>query len=186
LHFRASRRCKTICHFCKVLTQSLSQFLHISMQRHFISAESHSLTSFWTSASSSSSGGGLLCGVERTFVWCSTGTVVDETIINDSPQLASNNSDTNGNESRANCVTFGLNDGRARLSLASCSEAKPFMCQVKTRKLQKSLSDHSFSLQPKCETATCPKNCIKNVCINARKEILTSYPYFGFKTILYV
>jgi hypothetical protein len=123
----------------------LSHILHISTQHHFISAESHSLTSFWTSASSSSAGG-LLCGVERTFVWCSTGNIVDETIITDS-QLR-NYSGFNGNESTANCVTFGLNDGRARLSLASCSEAKPFMCQVKSRKLLKSLWDHSYFYSP--------------------------------------
>jgi hypothetical protein len=53
----------------------------------------------------------------------------------------------------------------------------------KTSKI--SLESFIFSTQPKCETATCPNNCIKNVCINAGNEILTLYP-FGFKTILYV
>jgi hypothetical protein len=67
--------------------------------------EFRSQTSFWTSASSV----GLICGAERTLLWCSSGNAVDETIINYSPQLIRNYSDANGNESTAHCVTLGLN-----------------------------------------------------------------------------
>jgi len=100
-------------------------------------------TSFWTSGSS----GGLICGAERTFVWCSTGNIADETIITDS-QLR-NYSGYSGNESTANCVTLGLNQGRAQLSLAACSEAKPFMCQVRRGKnANKVFLNHSFLCSP--------------------------------------
>jgi hypothetical protein len=37
-----------------------------------------------------------------------------------------------GNESLANCMTLELskNESSAQLSLAACTEAKPYMCQV--------------------------------------------------------
>jgi virulence-associated protein VapD len=87
---------------------------------------------------------------------------VDETIINDSPQLMRNYSDAIGNESTAHCVTLGLNKGRAQLSLAACSEKQPYMCQV-YMEIARNHSGSLMFLQPKCETGTCLSNCVKNV-----------------------
>lgn len=82
-------------------------------------------SSFWTSASSD----GEFCSAERMFAWCTeNGTVVNEAIINNSDLWASQQS---GNDSAGNCVTLGLSkNGTTQLSLASCSDSKPYMCQV--------------------------------------------------------
>jgi hypothetical protein len=82
-------------------------------------------SSYWTSASSE----GLFCASEQTFAWCSSGTVVAETFVNDTALWTEI---PTGKETLANCVTLGLdkNESSARLSLAACSESKSLMCQV--------------------------------------------------------
>jgi hypothetical protein len=81
-------------------------------------------SSFWTSASSE----GLSCGAERMFAWCTSGIVVDEGFVNNSALWTAIPTE---NETLANCVTLGDKNGSsAQLSLGSCSESNPFMCQV--------------------------------------------------------
>jgi hypothetical protein len=81
--------------------------------------------SFWTSASSE----GQYCALERTLAWCTTGTVVEEILINNT-QLWTSPPD--GNETAGNCVAMSLNKNEtiAQLSLAACTESKSYMCQV--------------------------------------------------------
>jgi hypothetical protein len=82
-------------------------------------------SSFWSSASSE----GLFCAAERTFAWCSSGTAVEESFVNNTELWTAI---PTGNETLANCVTLGSNKNgsSAQLSLAACSESKSFMCQV--------------------------------------------------------
>lgn len=82
-------------------------------------------TALWTSASSD----GQYCALERTFAWCTTGNIVNETYINDTQLWASK---PDGSESAGNCVTLSLNkdETSAQLSLAACTESKKYMCQV--------------------------------------------------------
>jgi hypothetical protein len=79
----------------------------------------------WTAASSE----GQFCGLERTFAWCTTGTIVKEIFINDT-QLW--DSTPKGSASEGNCVAMSLktDESSAQLSLAACSDSKSFMCQV--------------------------------------------------------
>ena len=81
--------------------------------------------SFWTSASSE----GQYCALERTYAWCTTGTIVQGSYINDTQLWAAT---PDGNASLGNCVALSLNNSKksAQLSLAACTEAKSYMCQV--------------------------------------------------------
>lgn len=117
--------------------------------------------SFWTSASSE----GQNCGIERTFAWCTSGAIVDEKYVNDA-QLWLNA--PNGSETTANCVALGLSSSEtsAQLSLAACADSKSFMCQVLIFAMKLKADDSNFFLQPKCESGTCPSNCVKDVTIN--------------------
>jgi hypothetical protein len=82
---------------------------------------------FWTSASSE----GNNCALERTYAWCTTSAIVEEILINDT-QLWDAKGDPKGNNSAGNCVTLSLNTNETtnQLSLAACTDAKSYMCQV--------------------------------------------------------
>jgi hypothetical protein len=101
-----------------------SLMLH-SNNNVIIRAEFRLQSSFWTSASSE----GEFCASERTFAWCTSGSIFNESSVNDAILWTVI---PTGNESTSNCVSLGLskNEGSAQLSLAACSESKPFMCQV--------------------------------------------------------
>jgi hypothetical protein len=88
-------------------------------------AELDTRMSFWTSASSE----GHYCALERTYAWCTTGTIVDGSYINDTQIWAAM---PDGSASAGNCVALGLNNNKtsAQLSLAACTDTKSYMCQV--------------------------------------------------------
>jgi hypothetical protein len=113
----------------------------------------------WTAASSE----GQYCALDRTFAWCTTGTIVEMLFIND---IKLWDATPKGSASDGNCVTMSLttNESSAQLSLAACSDSKSYMCQVLklTRFPQISCINITFK-QPKCETGSCPNNCTKNV-----------------------
>lgn len=100
-------------------------FCPISLHVSLIIIEFRLQPSFWSSASSE----GLFCASERSFTWCTSGNYIDDASVKN-PQLW--NEAPTGNESLANCVSLGLskNENSAELSLAACTESKPFMCQV--------------------------------------------------------
>jgi hypothetical protein len=81
--------------------------------------------SFWTSASSE----GQNCALERKLAWCTTGTIIEEILINDAQLWTT---PPYGNESAGNCVAMSLtnNETITQLSLAACTESKSYMCQV--------------------------------------------------------
>jgi hypothetical protein len=80
---------------------------------------------FWTSASSE----GQSCNLNRTFAWCTTGTIFDEKYTDDAQIWMAV---PNGSESAGNCVTLGLSkdETSAQLSLAACADSKSYLCQV--------------------------------------------------------
>jgi hypothetical protein len=79
----------------------------------------------WTAASSE----GQYCALDRTFAWCTSGTILEEIFINDT-QLW--DSTPKGSASDGNCVAMSLktDESSVQLSLAACSDSKSYMCQV--------------------------------------------------------
>lgn len=61
------------------------------------------------------------------FAWCATGTIIGQAHINDTSLWLKI---PDGNDSMPNCVALTKIDANAKLSLASCAEPKPYICEV--------------------------------------------------------
>jgi hypothetical protein len=123
----------TIPLFCYLLWMC-SQYLHILRENNIwcdnweliILTMSELLgIPLWTSASSE----GQYCALDRTFAWCTTGTVVEQIFLNDTILW---DSTPKGSALEGNCVAMSLktDESSAQLSLATCSDSKSYMCQV--------------------------------------------------------
>jgi len=77
----------------------------------------------WTSGSNE----GTFCDVERTYTWCSSGSIISEVDVNKTDNWL----DIPGKQSASTrCLSMSLNATTRALTHKSCEEKMPFLCEV--------------------------------------------------------
>jgi len=142
-----------------------------------------SKASVWTSGSSE----GESCDLQRKFSWCSSGTQMSDSDVNNT-EFWTKGATPNGTDSSERCLSLNLESTSFGLIPSDCKVKQPFICQVWMTFFLDSWPI-KLKFQPSCNSSSCPQSCNKDVLLPRINFQLNLIPVnirsLCFKTILW-